>query len=106
MLLLDSSSGDLLEEASAGNVFVVSGNRVKTPCLRGTFLEGVTRGSVLQLLHDEGFAAEEADVSVADAMDADEVFLSGTASGVCLVRSLTYHGARPTRLWLVNMFSF
>eukprot|EP00892_Ulva_mutabilis_P003672 jgi/Ulvmu1/1677/UM115_0006.1 len=89
-VLLVDVSRQHLEEASAGNVFVVSGKRVKTPKLKGTFLEGVMRDSVLQLLEDAGYHTEEADVSVAEAMSAKEMFLSGTAAGVCVVNTLTF----------------
>lgn len=102
VLVLDCSSGQHLEEASTGNIFIVSGKQVKTPGLKGTFLEGVTRRSILQLLRDEGYVATEDDVSVADAMEADEMFISGTAAGVCFCRSLAFEGAQADSMYILR----
>jgi hypothetical protein len=55
----------------------LQGPHVATPKLVGTILPGVTRDSVLQLARDAGLTVEEADVPVADALAADEVFTSG-----------------------------
>ena len=58
--------------------------------LQGTILPGVTRKSVIQLLQAAGYQVEETNVTVSEAMEADEVFTTGTAVVVCAVGSLTY----------------
>ena len=79
-------------QVSSCNIFVVSGNTVKTPPLKGTILPGVTRRSVVTLLGDVGYDVSEEPVSIEDAMQADEVFTTGTAVVVSSVGSITYQG--------------
>ena len=62
--------------------------------LQGTILPGVTRKSVLELARDLGFTAEEAPITIEDAMQADEVFTTGTAVVLSPVGSLTYKGTK------------
>ena len=74
------------------------GNTSRLPdqlAMQGTILPGVTRKSVIQLLQDEGYKVEETNVTVSEAMEADEVFTTGTAVVVCAVGSLTYKVASP-----------
>jgi hypothetical protein len=61
---------------------------------QGTILPGVTRKSIIQLARQLGYDVEEADVSVREAMQADEVFTTGTAVVVSAVGSLTYQVRR------------
>ena len=58
--------------------------------VQGTILPGVTRKSVIQLLQLKGYTVEETNVPVSEAMEADELFTTGTAVVVCAVGSLTY----------------
>ena len=60
--------------------------------LQGTILPRVTRKSVLELARDLGFTAEEAPITIEEAMQADEVFTTGTAVVLSPVGSLTYKG--------------
>ncbi len=62
--------------------------------LQGTILPGVTRKSVLELARDLGFTAEEAPITIEEAMQADEVFTTGTAVVLSPVGSLTYKGTK------------
>ncbi len=57
---------------------------------QGTILPGVTRRSLIELARARGFAVDEVAVPVADAMEADEIFTSGTAVVVSAVGSMTY----------------
>ena len=63
---------------------------------QGTILPGVTRRSLIELARARGYTVEEVPVPVAEAMEADEVFTSGTAVVVSAVGSITYQ-ARPAR---------
>ena len=58
--------------------------------MQGTILPGVTRKSVNELARLRGYNVEEAPISVQEAMEADEVFTTGTAVVLCSVGSLTY----------------
>ena len=62
--------------------------------VQGTILPGVTRKSVLELARDLGFTAEEAPITIEEAMQADEVFTTGTAVVLSPVGSLTYKGSK------------
>mmetsp|Transcript_8914 Transcript_8914/g.27053 ORF Transcript_8914/g.27053 Transcript_8914/m.27053 type:complete len:323 (-) Transcript_8914:282-1250(-) len=94
VVYLDAKSDTYLEEVSSCNIFCVKGKTIKTPPLAGTILPGVTRASVIEMARMRGYTVEEAPVSVHEAMDADELFTTGTAVVVCSVGSLTYKGER------------
>ncbi len=61
---------------------------------QGTILPGVTRRSIIELARDRGYSVEEVPVSADEAMEADEVFTTGTAVVVSPVGSLTHKGVR------------
>jgi branched-chain amino acid aminotransferase len=69
-------NGNVAEFASS-NLFMAKDGVVATPVLNGTFLAGVTRQRVIQLLRDDDKRVEERTITVADLMDADEVFSTG-----------------------------
>ena len=62
--------------------------------VQGTILPGVTRRSIIELAQQRGYTVEEVPVTVDEAMEADELFTTGTAVVVCAVGSLTYRGNR------------
>jgi len=94
VVYLDAKTDTYLEEVSSCNIFAVKGKKIKTPPLTGTILPGVTRRSIIELARARGYDVEEAPVSVTEAMEADELFTTGTAVVVCSVGSLTYRGKR------------
>ncbi|CAH9119037.1 unnamed protein product [Cuscuta epithymum] len=96
VLYLDSVHNKFLEEVSSCNVFVVKGNMIVTPAIKGTILPGITRKSIIDLAVSQGFQVEERFVSVDELLDADEVFCTGTAVVVSPVGSITYLGKRVT----------
>ena len=61
VIYMDAAEQKYIEEVGAANIFVVKGNTVMTPAVRGkgnpqdTILEGVTRDSIMTLLKDKGF---------------------------------------------------
>ena len=57
---------------------------------QGTILPGVTRASIMDLARLRGYTVEEVEISIHEALEADEVFTTGTAVVVCSVGSLTY----------------
>lgn len=86
-----------VQEIGTMNVFFVIGNKAVTPDLSsGTILAGVTRDSVMTILEEMGLTVEEEPVSVDSLIDAyragelREVFGTGTAATVSLIRELKY----------------
>jgi len=96
---LDAATGRNLEELGGMNVFVVLGDgSVVTPRLTGTFLEGVTRASVITLLREAGHAVAERDVSLAEVRaglgtgGVTEMFACGTGAAVTPIGRLAGEG--------------
>ena len=79
--------GNVAELATA-NVFMAKDGVVMTPAANGSFLNGVTRKRVLNLLRGDGVAALEATLSYADFENADEIFVVGTYGKVTPVRRI------------------
>ncbi|KAK4346699.1 hypothetical protein RND71_033038 [Anisodus tanguticus] len=118
VLYLDSVQKRYLEEVSSCNVFIVKGNLIVTPAIKGTILPGITRKSIIDVALSQGFQVEfffnllnefdmkelrcggakveERLVSVDELLDADEVFCTGTAVVVSPVGSITHQGRRVT----------
>lgn len=62
--------------------------------MQGTILPGITRRSILELAAAKGYTVEEVPVTLEEALEADEVFTSGTAVVLSPVGSLTYKGKK------------
>ena len=84
-LMLDTDG--YVSECSGENVFIVRRGIVKTTPLT-SILEGITRGSVMQLLRESGVAVVEDRFTRDELYIADEAFLTGTAAEVTPVREL------------------
>ena len=74
-VMLDPN-GNVAELASA-NIWIVKDGVAMTPILNGTFLNGVTRRRVLQLLGDNGVEVLEKTITFDEVKNADEVFTTG-----------------------------
>jgi branched-chain amino acid aminotransferase len=91
-IYVDSREEKYIEEVGAANFFCVHGDTVLTPKL-GSILPGITRRSVLQIASDMlGLKVKECQVSIEEALSADEAFCSGTAAVVSPIGSITYTG--------------
>ena len=84
-ILLDHEG--YVSEASAQNLFVVSGGRISTPPV-DRCLDGITRKTVISLASDHGIDVSERNIDPREFSDADEVFLTSTASEVLAVASI------------------
>lgn len=69
-------SGNIAELATA-NLWIAKDGVALTPVCNGTFLNGITRQRVIQLLRADGVRVEETTLSAGDIMAADEVFTTG-----------------------------
>jgi branched-chain amino acid aminotransferase len=66
-----------IAETGTANIFMVKDGVVKTPIPNGSFLNGITRQRIIRLLREAGTEVVETTLTVADFMDADEIFSSG-----------------------------
>lgn len=69
-------------ESATANVFLVRDGALLTPALSAGCLPGVTRGVVLELAGEMGIRCVEAELTEADLLTADEVFLTSATRGV------------------------
>ncbi len=68
--------GNVAEFAYA-NLFMAKDGEVYTPAINGTFLNGITRQRVIQLLRDAGVSVSERSIKYEELEEADEIFGSG-----------------------------
>lgn len=87
-LMLDAFG--YVAEADTANIFCVTEGRVRTP-FATSCLHGITRGTVLQLAGGAGYDTAEAQLTLFDLYNADEVFVTGT---VCELVPVTAIDAR------------
>ena len=78
----------LVAEASATNVFIVSGRSLATPPVTDGALEGLTRRTVIEIGRDQGLDVRERSLGRFDLFAADAVFLTGTRAGLVPVGAL------------------
>jgi len=82
------NSRGLIAEASATNLFALTGKRLVTPPTTDGALEGITRRTILEVAADLGFETSESSLGRFDLFAADAVFLTGTRAGIVPVGSL------------------
>ena len=68
---------------------------VYTPYPNGTFLNGITRQRVIQLLRDDGITVVESTLRYEDFAGADEIFISGNYSKVMPVLRIDSRDLQP-----------
>jgi branched-chain amino acid aminotransferase len=97
VLWMDAFEHKWVQEIGTMNVFFIIGNRAITPDLEsGTILAGVTRDSVIEILKELGYSVEERPIHIDEVIEAHrtgtlkEIFGTGTAATVSLIRELTY----------------
>ncbi len=78
----------MVSEGSGQNVFLVRDGVLITPSVDGTFLQGITRDSIMGFARDLGIPVREQNVPREMLYVADEVFFCGTAAEVTPVRSI------------------
>jgi branched-chain amino acid aminotransferase len=94
----DSETQQFFEESGTMNVMFVIGDKLLTPGLSDTILDGVTRNSVLALAREWGVPVEERKVSIREVFEAvdhgtlKEVFGCGTAATIAQIIGIGYNG--------------
>jgi branched-chain amino acid aminotransferase len=82
------NSNGFVTDGWAHNVFVVTGETIRTPPVSAGALPGITRDTIMVLAREAGFTACEQDLVRTDLYLADECFLTGTAAGVVPLASV------------------
>jgi branched-chain amino acid aminotransferase len=97
VLWMDAIEHKYVQECGTMNIFFIIGNTAVTPDLTdGTILSGVTRDSVMTLLSEMGYEVQERKISIDEIVAAYkdgslmEVFGSGTAATISLIKELRY----------------
>jgi branched-chain amino acid aminotransferase len=98
VVFLDGEEGRYVEELGGMNMyFVFKDGRIVTPAL-GTILEGITRGSIIELAGKMGHQVEERRLSIDEwregvtSGDIVEIFACGTAAVITPVGALKWAG--------------
>jgi branched-chain amino acid aminotransferase len=82
-------------EFGNSNVFMAKDGVVYTPAPNGTFLNGITRQRVIDLLRRDGVTVMEKTLKYRDFQDADEIFSSGNFAKVAPVIRIDDRSLQP-----------
>ncbi len=93
--LMPNTAG-LLCEGTGSNVFVVTGDVVRTPSLGSGPLAGVTRALTVEWLREEGVEVVEEELPMAVLDEADEVWITSSTRDVCAVERVEVAGPVTT----------
>ena len=94
VLWLDGVHRKYIEEVGAMNVMFKVGEKILTPDLNGSVLDGITRRSCIQILKDWGYEVEERRISAAELFEAaktgtlEEAWGTGTAAVISPIGEL------------------
>jgi branched-chain amino acid aminotransferase len=82
-------------EGSGDNIFIVKGGKLYTPPPEAGMLEGITREFVMKTLaKDCGVKVLEKNMRLEEVLDADEVFLTGSAAEIIAVTQIDQHDGK------------
>jgi branched-chain amino acid aminotransferase len=97
-----------LTEASAANVFLISGDRLITPRLKPDVFPGITRRVFLELAREKGIETQEAEIRREDLAELDGAFVCSTLMEIRAVSRIGPHALQtvdsPVYKTLVNAF--
>ena len=99
--LLLNTAGHIADSTIA-NVFVISGEIIRTPGLDQGCVQGVMRRHLLAEMKLAGYPVTETAVSVSDFENADEVFLTNAINGIRWVRAFrdkTFTNSRTVEIY-------
>jgi branched-chain amino acid aminotransferase len=92
----DSHDHKYIEECGTMNIWFRIGDKLITPELSDTILNGITRDSIMTLAKSKGISVEEKKILVSDLVEAYncgelmEIFGTGTAVAVSSISSITF----------------
>jgi branched-chain amino acid aminotransferase len=82
-------------ETGTSNIFMAKDGVVMTPASNRSFLSGITRQRAIVLLREAGVEVLETMLTVADFLDADEIFSSGNYSKVVPITRIEDRTLQP-----------
>lgn len=82
-------------ELTSANVFMASEGVVHTPIPNGTFLNGITRQRVIQLLKAAGYMVHERTMEYCEFLEADEIFATGNYNKIGPVNRIEKRDLQP-----------
>ena len=85
------TTDDRLAEGCISNVFFVKDSVIYTPTAKTPVLPGVARKTVFQIANQQSIKLIEKDLSIADCLDADEVFLTNVIMQIMPVSNIEKH---------------
>jgi branched-chain amino acid aminotransferase len=77
-----------VSEASGENIFIVRNNKIHTPFIGASALEGITRDTAIEIAKKLGYEIVERPISRTELYMADELFLTGTAAEITAIVSI------------------
>jgi 4-amino-4-deoxychorismate lyase len=77
--------------ATMANLFWVTDGHVHTPALSTACVAGITRAHVITLAHELAIPVVEGVYELSDLGHADEIFLTSSGLGLCLVTTFDFH---------------
>lgn len=80
----------MVSEGSAENMFFVRENKLITPSVTSSILEGITRKTILTLAKKLNIPVEERDISRTEMYISDEVFFAGTGVQVAWLKEIDH----------------
>ncbi|MEQ8926184.1 MAG: branched-chain amino acid aminotransferase [Fulvivirga sp.] len=98
LIWTDGKEHKYIEESGTMNIMFVIDEKLVTPALGDTILNGITRDSVLNVARDWGMEVEERKVPVAEVISAikegrlTEAFGAGTAATIAQIELIGYKG--------------
>jgi branched-chain amino acid aminotransferase len=92
-VVLDNN-GNVAEFATA-NLWIAKDRVAMTPAVNGTFLNGVTRQRMIELLGEAGIEVQERTIGFEEVMDADEIFNTGNYGKVMPVTRIEDRDLQP-----------
>jgi branched-chain amino acid aminotransferase len=84
-----------IAETATSNVFMAKDGVVMTPAPNGSFLAGITRRRVIELLREGGMEVRETVLKLSDFLDADEIFSTGNYSKVVPITRIEDRHLQP-----------
>jgi branched-chain amino acid aminotransferase len=82
-------------ELTSANIFMAKDGQVHTPAPNGTFLNGITRQRVINLLQSSGYDVFERTMHYDDFLEADEIFSTGNYNKVTPVKRIEDRDLQP-----------
>jgi len=92
----------VVTEGAASNVFVVTGDRIKTPPKDSGLLPGITRDLIIELLQQEGIGYEESGITEKELKTADEIWITSSTWEIVPVIKLDNKpvgNGQPGKIW-------